>query len=68
MTFIYDAPQYQGNPDYSLFNDTVRYFLTVTPGGNHLRFANANDQNFDDYPPANYVWKKSKLVFSNQLL
>ncbi|NEN24935.1 hypothetical protein G3O08_15650 [Cryomorpha ignava] len=63
---LYNAPQDQGNPDYSLFNDTVRYYLTVTPGGNHLRFSNANDQNFDAYAPVPYVWKQSKLVFSNR--
>lgn len=63
---LYDSPQDQGNPDYSLFNDTVRYYLTVTPGGNHLRYVNVNDENFDNYTPADFVWKKSKLVFSNR--
>src|SRR5690554_1147796 len=63
---LYNTPQDQGNPDYSLFNDTIRYYLTVTPGGNHLRYVDANDQNFQNYTPANYVWKKSKLVFSNR--
>lgn len=63
---LYDTPDDQGNPDYSLYNDTVRYFFTVTPGGNHSRFAEANDQNFDAYTAANYVWKDSKIVYSNK--
>ncbi len=63
---LYNLPQEQGNPDYSLYNDTARYFLTITPGGNHLRFNNSNDQNFDAYQPVDYIWKESKIVFSNR--
>lgn len=63
---IYPSPQDQGNPDYSLFNDTIRYFFTVSPGGNHLRFAEANDTDFNAYPPAAFLWKKSKIVYSNR--
>lgn len=63
---LYATPEDQGNPDYSLFNDTVRYYLTITPGGNHLRYSNVNDQNFDAYTPVPFLWKHSKVVFSNR--
>ncbi len=62
-TVLYDNPADQPNPDYSLFSDTVRYFITVgTSGGSRF---NEIDQNVEAYSPRNYVWHRSQEVFSN---
>ncbi len=36
---IYDDPSHQAHPDYSLFNDTLHYFLTVDPAADAFRTA-----------------------------
>lgn len=63
---LYDSPQDQGNPDYSLFNDTVRYYLTISQNSDNLRYINETNQNLENYTPAPFVWKNSKIVFSNR--
>ncbi len=56
-------PAQQGNPDYSLFNDTIFYYVTISPGVSGLRYEIETDSNYDDYPGREYFWKKDEVVF-----
>lgn len=61
-TVLYDSPAYHANPDYSLFSDTVRYYITFS-NSSGSRF-NEVSQNVGDYTPKNFVWHRSQEVFS----
>jgi len=54
-SLTYDSPDHLANPSYSLFNDTIHYFLTqgVTDG---LRTNNFSSDNYLNYPISNYGW------------
>lgn len=41
--FLYVQPEYQINPEYSLFSDTSAYFLTWNTNNNNARFANTQN-------------------------
>ena len=55
-----------GNPAYSLFNDTLNYFLTWNNSSNNLRFTIETDQNFNNYLPTNFILKKVENYFTNK--
>ncbi|RFC53701.1 putative type IX secretion system sortase PorU2 [Brumimicrobium aurantiacum] len=59
---LYDNPTDIGNPAYSLYSDTLYYFLTWTTG-NAKRFIEETDANFSVYSPANYVLDKSIVSY-----
>jgi hypothetical protein len=66
--FLYDDPSAEAlNPEYSLYNDTAAYFLTLdnsTPGA---WVQNVNND-LNNLPPAEaYVWYRWQTVFSEQL-
>ncbi|MBL0098401.1 MAG: hypothetical protein IPP46_19345 [Bacteroidetes bacterium] len=51
-TKLYDVPESQPNPYYSLYNDTSAYFLTYSPfSTNNRRMPVVNDNNFSAYTP-----------------
>ena len=52
---LYDNPSWIGNPEYSLYNDTIQYFLTWNEGGNNERFTVETDIDFDNYNPQPFV-------------
>ncbi|MEO0403442.1 MAG: C25 family cysteine peptidase, partial [Bacteroidota bacterium] len=57
----------QTNRNYSLFNDTARYYLTQSSFGNPLRTSQyqpvANPQ---DLPLQNYIWRKNREDYTTQ--
>ncbi len=66
---LFEEEDWQANPDYSMYNDTVRYYLAVPissnpPGSSPLRFNEVDQSQISDYSPKPYVWFNSKLVFS----
>ena len=63
-TELYANPADQGNASYSLFNDTIRYYLTFNTGGGSLRVNNSVDTNFDAYTPQDYCWFRSELTYN----
>lgn len=63
---LYAQPSDQGNPDYSLYNDTIHYFITIGNGQNGLRYDSNTDTNFDNYTPASFVWKRSEVFYNNR--
>lgn len=62
---MYVEPDKIGNPKYSLFNDTIRYFFTWNNSTSNLRFTEETDVNFNSYTPSNYVWDDYFLSFSD---
>ena len=64
-SLVYTSPDYVPDPYYSLFNDTIRYFLTWNPQGFGLRMINEDSTNFTSYSPLDYCWNKSYTKFSS---
>ncbi|NBV08916.1 MAG: hypothetical protein EBR91_07495 [Flavobacteriia bacterium] len=59
---LYDDPAWMGNPKYSLYNDTLRYFFTWNANATGLRFTDESDIDFISYQPANYLlFEKSQV-------
>ena len=52
---LYDTPTDIGNPKYSLYNDTIQYFLTWNNLTTNLRFTVESDLNFASFTPSNYI-------------
>ena len=64
---LYDDPSWIGNPKYSLFNDTIQYFLTWDEGSiNSSRFLEETDVDFTPYAPAPYVIEEESAFYFNQ--
>lgn len=62
---VYDEPENQINPFYSLYNDTIYYYLTWEEGNiNNQRFEPIEDQNLDNLSPMPFVWKSSLASFT----
>lgn len=65
-SLLYDASDDIGNPGYSLYNDTLYYFLTWTNSGTGLRYVEETATNFSVFTPANYFWEESIEYYSNR--
>jgi hypothetical protein len=52
---LYEQPSDIGNPKYSLYNDTIEYFLTWNNSTNNLRYIVETDNAVSSYSPSNYV-------------
>lgn len=50
-SLLYNDPEAIGNPYYSLFNDTLVYFLTWNNSNSNLRFQEETDVDFLPYTP-----------------
>lgn len=64
-SLLYNNPSDIGNPAYSLYNDTLYYFLTWTTGTTK-RYLNETDINFSIYSPAPYVLAKTEVNYNSQ--
>jgi hypothetical protein len=66
-SLVYDNPQHVPNPEYSLFNDTIHYFLTIgnAPG---LRTFVSDFSDFENYTPRDYCLFSSRAEFHNEYL
>ncbi len=52
---LYDDPSWLGNPNYSLYNDTIQYFITWNNLTNNKRIQIQSDVNVSSYTPENFV-------------
>jgi hypothetical protein len=52
-SLVYDVPQHVPNPEYSLFNDTASYFVTIGDEFG-LRIGQSNEVNYAEFSPQNY--------------
>ena len=64
-SILYEDEEYIGNPAFSLYNDTLCYYLTWG-SGNNKRYTAETDVNFSIYDPAPYVIQKSEVNYSNR--
>ena len=63
---LYQDPNTMGNPKYSLYNDTIRYFFTWNNSTTNLRYKVENDINFASYANiANYILFKSEKEYNS---
>lgn len=51
---IYDDPDHQANPHYSLFNDQIYYFITINSSFDNSRIETYAQNNYDDFTPLPY--------------
>jgi hypothetical protein len=64
---LYDVPESQANPYYSLYNDTSAYFLTYSPfSTNNRRMPVVNDNNFSAYTPEAHFLKEEIKVYGSE--
>jgi len=61
-SLLYNNPTKIGNPGYSLYNDTLRYFFTWKNSGVGSRFISETDVNYSAFTASNYVL--SNTIFS----
>jgi hypothetical protein len=61
---LYNGIQNQPNPYYSLFNDTINYFLTWNTSISNQRIIEESDTNFSAYTPLNYFNKEQIDFYS----
>lgn len=64
-TQLYQDPQWQPNPNNSLYNDTAVYFLTWNNSLSNRRFTESNDTSYSSFTPASYFIKHSYLEDKN---
>lgn len=56
----------QLNSSYSLYNDTINYYLTWQPeSGDNLRYENVGNQDLTGLDPLPYVWKENIASFTS---
>jgi len=63
-SLLYDDPNEIGNPAYSLYNDTIFYFLTWTTGSTK-RFVEETDVNYSIYNTTPFVIQKSEINYNS---
>ncbi len=66
-SLVYDDANHVCNPDYSLFNDTIHYFITYG-NSQSLRTAQSTQNNFEEYVPRSFCFHKSAQEFHNEYL
>jgi len=65
-SLMYENPNHIGNPEYSLYNDTLLYFLTWNSSTNNLRYTVETDVNFGNYSSvADYIMYQAKVHASS---
>ena len=62
---LYDDPSWVGNPKYSLYNDTIQYFLTWNNATDNLRFIEEVATDFENYTPTDFVIEEQFSFYSN---
>jgi hypothetical protein len=65
---VYDSPEHQTNPEYSLFNDTASYFLTWSPAPSQRTEVYTSTTDPATLTPAPYVNYRSRLNFTSTYL
>ncbi|HQV38618.1 MAG TPA: C25 family cysteine peptidase [Flavobacteriales bacterium] len=53
---LWDDPAHINNPYYSLYNDTIRYYLTWDPGSEAKRTIESGSTNWAAYTPLTWSW------------
>ena len=61
---VYREPGDQLNPNYSLYNDTIYYYLTWNSSTSNARVETEGDEDIDDYSPRNWFWKNQRVDYT----
>src|SRR5690606_39245256 len=64
-SILYQNPDASANPAYSLYNDTLHYFLSWTTNTLGKRYVQETDVNYSSWPASPYVWGKSIVSPNN---
>ena len=62
---LYDNTDWIGNPKYSLYNDTLHYFLTWNSSTDNLRFSEETADDFENYSADEFVIEERFDFYSN---
>lgn len=65
---LWDDPAHISNPYYSLFNDTIRYYLTWGPQAEALRTMPVGSANWAAYTPLPWCWNTTLISYHNVYL
>ncbi|MGY6561192.1 MAG: putative type IX secretion system sortase PorU2 [Luteibaculaceae bacterium] len=65
---MYTQPQFLPDEEFSLINDTIRYFLTWNTSLNNARVQQLGAGNFTGYTPENWVFTRSRIRFNDAYL
>lgn len=63
--YVYDSAHFQPDQYYSLFNDTIRYYLSWNSSGINKRIYQESDINYPLYNSINYVLKTNHFKYSS---
>ncbi len=66
-SYLYDTPSDHPNPNYSMFNDTAIYYLTINPNAlSTYRMLPENDTTYSSYTVAPFFYRNSRVDYTNQ--
>lgn len=60
---LWDDPAHINNPYYSLYNDTLRYYLTLGPPAQSLRTIPVQSSNWAAHDPLPWCWGTTRVQF-----
>ncbi len=63
---MYPSPLDQANPYYSLYNDTINYYITWDQDAQKERIAPYSDMAWDDYTPIPWAWGEMVDQYNNK--
>lgn len=61
---LWEDPAYINNPAYSLYNDTIRYYLSWGPQAEAQRVIPGNSSNWAAYTPLPWCWGTTRLEYT----
>ena len=67
-SLLYENPADMLNPNYSLINDTITYYLTWNSSTINRRVTPESGQNYDTYPTSPFCWVTKQSVFNANYL
>ncbi|MCI1751330.1 MAG: C25 family cysteine peptidase [Flavobacteriales bacterium] len=61
---LWDDPAHINNPFYSLYNDTIRYYITWGPSSEALHPMESGSSNWAAYTPLPWAWGTTRLQYT----
>ena len=62
---LYEDSTWIGNPAYSLFSDTIHYFVSWNNSVSNLRYNATFDSDFSSYTPLDYILQKVNSTYAS---
>jgi len=67
-SLVYDSAHFVPDPYYSLFNDTIRYYLSWNGNTTNSRVQLETDVNYNSYASIDYCWKKNHIKYNSNYI